>query len=351
MSDDEDVHSGEESEEEEETKEEDEPTSPAKKMAPPEDTGPSEAERAMQKRRQGGPAKSSDELDEDAQELLEANRLEREKMEEEIQELRERSQQRKKEREQQERELAERRSEEESRRKQEEEDRKNKKDSEDNKRREARDQKMAEFDKFKNVSKPNFVISKRDAVPGVPEEAADEAVERKSKEQVEAEKRAILAQRIQPLDISGFDANKLTEKAKELNTLIYRLESDKYDLEKRFKEQQFDMMELADKARQMNQVGRGGLKRIQLTQEESDPIQEKFAGAPSKIVMFSQFERQMDKRKYTDRHDVFHGPTWVAPPDRIAAYKNVIWDENTGLPSYQDIPGMVQPTEEGEEEE
>lgn len=338
MSDDEDVHSG---EEEEETK-----------MAPPEDSGPSEAERAMQKRRQGGPAKSSDELDEDAQELLEANRLEREKMEEEIQELRERSQQRKKEREEQEREMAERRSEEESRRKQEEEDRKNKKDSEDNKRREARDQKMAEFDKFKNVSKPNFVISKRDAVPGVPEETADDAgAEKKSKEQVEAEKRAILAQRIQPLDISGFDAGKLTEKAKELNTLIYRLESDKYDLEKRFKEQQFDMMELADKARQMNQVGRGGLKRIQLTQDESDPIQEKFAGAPSKIVMFSQFERQMDKRKYTDRHDVFHGPTWVAPPDRIAAYKNVIWDENTGLPSYQDIPGMERPAEEGEEEE
>lgn len=341
MSDEEDVHSGEESEEEEETK-----------MAPPEDSGPSEAELAMQKRRQGT-AKSSDELDEDAQELLEANRLEREKMEEEIQELRERSQQRKKEREEQEREMAERRTEEESRRKQEEEERKSKKEAEDNSRKAARDQKMAEFDKFKNQGKPNFVISKRDGVPGVPDDSqGDESQgEKKSKEQVEAEKRAILAQRIQPLDISGFDVGKLTEKAKELNGLIYRLESDKYDLEKRFKEQQFDMMELADKARQMNQVGRGGLKRVQLTQEEVDPIQEKFAGAPAKIVMYSQFERQKDKRKYGDRHDVFHGPTWVAPPDRVLAYKNVVWDENTGLPSYVDIPGMERPAEEGEEEE
>lgn len=338
MSDDEDVHSGEESEEEEETK-----------MAPPEESGPSEAELAMQRRRKGG--KSSDELDDEAQELLEANKLERDKMEEEIQELRERSQQRKKEREEQEREMTERRSVEENRRKQEEEDRKSKKEAEDTNRKAARDQKMAEFDKFKNVSKPNFVISKRDAVPGVPEttEQEEEGGEKKSKEQLEAEKRAILAQRIQPLDISGFDVQKLTEKAKELNGLIYRLESDKYDLEKRFKEQQFDMMELADKARQMNQVGRGGLKRVQLSQEETDPIQEKFAGAPAKVVMYSQFERQKDKRKYGDRHDVFHGPTWVAPPDRIAPEKNVIWDENTGLPSYKDIPGMERPAEEEEE--
>lgn len=108
------------------------------------------------------------------------------------------------------------------------------------------------------------------------------------------------------------------------------------------------MMELADKARQMNQVGRGGLKRVQLTQEEIDPIQEKFAGAPAKVVMFSPFERQQDKRKYTDRHDVFHGPTWVPPPDRVLAYNQVVWDENTGLPSYAPIPGMVRPDEEGE---
>ena len=64
---------------------------------------------------------------------------------------------------------------------------------------------------------------------------------RKSKEQLEAEKRAILKQRIKPLEIDGLDAPKLTEKAKELHSVIYRLEGEKYDLEKRFKAQQIDV--------------------------------------------------------------------------------------------------------------
>ncbi len=64
---------------------------------------------------------------------------------------------------------------------------------------------------------------------------------RKSREQLEAEKRAILKQRVKPLEIDGFDASKLSEKAKELHGLIYRLEGEKYDLEKQFKAQQFDV--------------------------------------------------------------------------------------------------------------
>jgi Troponin len=64
---------------------------------------------------------------------------------------------------------------------------------------------------------------------------------RKSKEQLEAEKRAILKQRVKPLEVDGLDSSKLSEKAKELHTLIYRLEGEKYDLEKRFKAQQIDV--------------------------------------------------------------------------------------------------------------
>lgn len=73
-------------------------------------------------------------------------------------------------------------------------------------------------------------------------QSADSSVgEKKSKEQLEAEKRAILGQRIQALNIDGFDAGQLKEKAKELHALLSRLESEKYDLEKRFKGQQFDV--------------------------------------------------------------------------------------------------------------
>ncbi len=69
----------------------------------------------------------------------------------------------------------------------------------------------------------------------------EEGGEKKSKEQLEAEKKAILAQRIPALDIDGANESKLQEKAKELYNLITRLESEKYDLEKRFKAQQYDV--------------------------------------------------------------------------------------------------------------
>merc|ERR1719167_984204 len=80
----------------------------------------------------------------------------------------------------------------------------------------------------------------------------------KSKEQLEDEKQAILAQRIQPCVIDGLAADKLIEKAKELHEHIRRLEGDKYDLEQRFKRQQYDMIELAERARQMNKGKKKG---------------------------------------------------------------------------------------------
>jgi len=64
---------------------------------------------------------------------------------------------------------------------------------------------------------------------------------KKSKEQLEAEKKAILKQRIVPLSIDGMDQSGLADKAKELHKAICRLEGEKYDLEKRFKTQQIDV--------------------------------------------------------------------------------------------------------------
>jgi len=58
---------------------------------------------------------------------------------------------------------------------------------------------------------------------------------------LEEEKRAILKQRIRPLDIDDADAARLADKAKELLGLITRLESEKYDLEKNFKARQMEV--------------------------------------------------------------------------------------------------------------
>lgn len=63
----------------------------------------------------------------------------------------------------------------------------------------------------------------------------------KSKEQLEEEKRSALSQRIVPLDLTGMKSDALREKAKQLHNKLYQLESDKYDLEDRFKRQQYDV--------------------------------------------------------------------------------------------------------------
>ena len=321
--------------------------------APPQDSGPSEAERAMQRRRA---AQNTDHanLDEEAQELLAENAEQRQALADEIEELRQRREQRKKEREEEERQLAIRRQEEEARRKKEEEERTAKKKAEEADKLAARAEKMAEFEKWKNTSKPNFVISKKaEAVEGGDEDEDEEGLtEKKSKEQLEAEKRAILDQRTPKLEIAGFDSSKLTDKAKELHNLIMRLESEKYDLEKRFKAQQYDMMELAERARSMNKVGKGAdsLKRVQMT-DEVDKMSEMFAGCPSKIVMYSQFERQKDPRNWDQRQTVFTGPHFLYPAAKIDPTRIVKFNPETGLPEYEDIPGAQRPEDEAAEEE
>merc|ERR1712142_176001 len=204
------------------------------------------------------------------------------KLEAEILELRERTIKRKKEREVEEKLVRKQRDEEEKRRLEEEKERKRKKEEEEQERKMARAQKMAEFEKMKNPTTPNFVISKKKVEEDKPKESddKDDAKEKISREQANAEKAAILANRIKSYDMSETDGAKLLEMAKAIHKDIFRGEGEKYDLEKRFKEQQVDMMELAEKARSMNKVGKAGaIKRIQLGPDEVDKIQERFAGA------------------------------------------------------------------------
>jgi len=329
MSDEEEVYSEEEEEEE----------APAPAPAP---SGPTEAELAM-KRRQKAAQISSEGLDEAAKELLEANAAERDMMAQEIEELRARSEQRKKERLREEQEMQARREEEEARRKQEEAERKRVKEEQERERKAKRDEQMKEFAKMQDT-KANFVIIKKsnELVGGAGDEEKEEGDGNKmSKEQMEQERKAILTQRIQPLEIDGFDEAKLKSKAENLHREILRLEGEKYDLEKRFREQQHDMLEMAERARQINKVGKTGLKRVVLKDDERDTIQERFSGAPSRIELYSAFERQPDKRSYGEKHTVFTGPTYLFPAARVTPKRKIKWDPNSGLPSYEDLEGFV----------
>jgi len=336
MSDDEEVYSEEESEE---------PAAPA-----PAPSGPTEAELAMQ-RRKAKTQVSSEGLDEAAKELLEANAQERDMMAQEIEELRARSEQRKKERQREEQEIAARRAEEDARRKQEEEDRKRQKEEQEKERKAKRDAQMQEFAKMQNT-KANFVIIKKSnelVGGGGDEEKEDGDSNKMSREQMEQERKAILAQRIQPLEVDGADEAKLKSKAESLHKEILRLEGEKYDLEKRFREQQTDMLEMAERARNINKVGKTGLKRVVLKEDERDTIQEKFSGAPSRIELYSAFERQPDKRSYGEKYTVFTGATYLFPAERVKPTRKIIWDPNSGLPTYEDMEGVVR--EGGDEEE
>jgi len=294
---------------------------------------------AMKKRREQSKKGDSSGLEEADRELLDNNKQERSRMEDEIRELRERNEKRKKEREIEEKRLTAERAAEDQRRKAEEEDRKRKKEEEELKKKGERAHKMAEFEKWKTPPKANFVISKKTAASGEEdetEEAGEGIVAKKSKEQLEAEKRAILKQRLKPLEIDGADASKLTEKAKELHTLLARLEGERYDLEKRYKNMQAEMMQLAERARQANKVGKEGSVRRVAGHDEGDKIMERFAGAPLKVEMFSKYERQKDKRTYVDRKVLYTGPMFGYPADRIKPSKIVKWSEE-GLPQYEEM--------------
>jgi len=126
------------------------------------------------------------------------------------------------------------------------------------------------------------------------------------------------------------------------------LEGERYDLEKRFRAQQQDMLEMAEKARAQNQSGRGGgVKRVAVTEENPDRIQEKYSGAPARIEMYSKFERQQDKRVYAEKKTVFKGPSYAFPAERIAAGRSIVWNEE-GLPSYVPL-GSAPPAPAAEE--
>nr|ABD90518.1 antimicrobial peptide 1 [Metaphire tschiliensis] len=53
--------------------------------------------------------------------------------------------------------------------------------------------------------------------------------------------------------------------------------------------------------------------------------------------MYSKYERQKDKRPYSERKDQYTGPQFLYPPDRIPPSKAIKWNEE-GLPMYEVLP-------------
>jgi len=131
----------------------------------------------------------------------------------------------------------------------------------------------------------------------------------KSKEQMDIEKQNIILSRIVPFGIEGLDYAGLCERAKALHQVIWNLEANCYDYQQKFERQNYDMMELAERARQMNRgrrrtpTGHTGLGGSVFPW-----IAQNFATAPPKISLFSKYERQKDRRTFTERRLIYQDP-------------------------------------------
>jgi len=130
----------------------------------------------------------------------------------------------------------------------------------------------------------------------------------KSPEQLEQEKREILKSRIVELRLDGQIKSDLIEQAEKFYQILLNLHSQIYDMNERQDKQKYEMMELAERARQLD---KGNVKNRKSNIVHTGlggsvlPTQELFPQAPQKISLFSRYERVTDRRTFKDRRDFF----------------------------------------------
>ncbi|MFH4976752.1 hypothetical protein AB6A40_003461 [Gnathostoma spinigerum] len=315
----------EEEEEEEEEVEEEEEIS-ADEAIPPAKAEDSKLRRPSQKEVEEAPAteteaekamkaaKKRHEEEEAAKvrDYEERRRIEKEREERELQELKEKQQRRRQEREEEERQLAEKLREQELLRHEEEEARKQKAEAE-KKRREEDRRKRQEMMAGSFVGAGGKDVGKNYVLPPKGERSASMLTmgqpkkdEEMTKEQREEAKRAFLAAISKPVDVSDMLPNDLKDRIKQLHSRICKLEGEKYDLEKRHESQEYDLKELCERQRQVarNKALKKGL----------DPEEAASSIHPPKVTVASKFDRQIDRRSYGDRRNIFENPFIKRPP-------------------------------------
>lgn len=131
----------------------------------------------------------------------------------------------------------------------------------------------------------------------------------KSPEQLEKEKQEILAQRIPKLNLNGLYKNNLIELAYEYQGLLLQIFTSLYELNERQEKQKYSVMELNERARQIekgkNKTRKSTIVHTGLGGSVFTKLAEEFPQAPPKISLFSRYERVVDRRSYKERREPF----------------------------------------------
>ncbi|XGW06815.1 hypothetical protein V3C99_016828 [Haemonchus contortus] len=279
--------------------------------------GLNEAEKAMlaAKRRQEEEDKAKLESYE------ERRKKEREAEEEELRKLKEKQERRRQEREQEELEMAERKRKDDERRKEEEEARRARQEEEKRKKEEERNkrQQMSAANFTGGQGGRNFVIptrtEKNDKFGNIVQ--AKQEMGMTKEQQEEAKKVFMIGIRQSIPEASSIAADDLKAKIKELHQRICKLETSKYDLEKRHERQEYDLKELNERSRQVARNASGGKKG----EQDGD------GRYPPKVQVFSKYDRQIDRRNFKERRSVYENknayPCFPGVPPPPALFEKI----------------------------
>jgi len=231
-------------------------------------------------------------------------------IEEELVALKQRQEERRREREADQIKEDERRKEEDQKRKADELARKERMEAEKNRRAEEKIKRQQQAGSFAGFGEKN---DGRNFTVGVGDKSKLEGEKKKqtglSKEQKEELKRNYMTTVNKPVDVSNLLPNDIKTKIKQVHARLVKLEGEKYDLEKRSGMQEYDLKELNERESQRarNKALAAG---VELEQESSGKTR------PPKVNVASKFDRQVDRRSYTDKYTLFENPV-VRPPPSI----------------------------------
>ncbi|CAJ0603252.1 unnamed protein product [Cylicocyclus nassatus] len=251
----------------------------------------------------------------------ERRKKERETEEEELRMLKEKQERRKLEREQEEKEQAEKRRLEDERRRKEEEERKARQDEEKRKKEEEKNKRQQMSFVSQGGQGRNFVIPTKaegDKFGNIVQ--AKQEMGMTKDQQEEAKRQFLVGIRNSIPEASSIAESDLKAKIKELHHRICRLETDKYDLEKRHERQEYDLKELNERSRQVARNYTGNKPTADATDLNGRH--------PPKVQILSKYDRQIDRRNFKERRSVYENrnafPCFPGVPPPPTIFEKII---------------------------